>query len=97
MLSDSQKPNLLVKLALSWPPKGKYMTKRDFETLIECSSGNLEKMEAQRGGGNMVYMHTKLKMHADYYGLHYSIPFAYEEACKQREREMNVKRWKFWK
>ncbi|MCP4366553.1 MAG: hypothetical protein GY797_00340 [Deltaproteobacteria bacterium] len=102
MPSDHQTQNLrglVTDLASSWPVKGKrskFMPKRDIEMLIKCSSKELEDFERQNPAGNFPYMYTKLKMHADHYGLHYSIPAVYEEACKQKEREMGGKKWKFW-
>ncbi len=99
MLSDSQISNLLAQLALSWPPYNRWMSENDLEALIECSSDDLNRIEGQRGGGQLVYMHAKLKMHADHYALHYSIPSKYQEPCNEMmKKEMRItKWWQFWK
>ncbi len=100
-LHQMQELQWLVRdLASSWPVEkskySKYMPKRDIETLIKSSSESLEECERRNEYGNFPYMYTKLKLHADYHGLDYSIPPAYEEACEQKKKEMIVKWWQIW-
>ncbi len=87
MPDDDKRLTLLLKdLALSWPPKGKYMDRSAFEILWN-NSEQIERLEENRGGGQLNYMYLKMKMHADHYHFSYSIPDNWEEDCEEFRKE----------
>ncbi len=78
---------LLVQLAESWPPYKRYLERDDALELIE-NWREYSEQELSRDGGNLAYFHAKLKAHAEYYGLEYEVPGAYEYAAEVMRKKV---------